>query len=118
MTLSVAREKLAAGDCIRLSVEDTGIGISPENVRKLFEDFNQGDPSTASKYGGTGLGLALSQTLCRLMGGTISVDSEIGRGSRFTIRVPTYIEDQGVQAPAGATESRAMDALQLSQAAR
>jgi signal transduction histidine kinase len=95
VTLTVAREKRTAGDWIRIAVEDTGIGIAPENVQKLFENFNQGDPSTASKYGGTGLGLALSQNLCRLMGGTISVESVLGRGSRFTISVPTYIDNHG-----------------------
>jgi signal transduction histidine kinase len=93
VTLSVTREKRSSGDWIRISVDDTGIGIAPDNVQKLFRDFNQAEASTASKYGGTGLGLALSQNLCRIMGGAISVESTFGRGSRFTIRVPAYIED-------------------------
>jgi signal transduction histidine kinase len=93
VSLSIAREKRAAGDWIRISVEDTGIGITPDNVRKLFQDFNQAEASTASKYGGTGLGLALSQTLCRIMGGGITVESTYGRGSKFTIRVPAYVDD-------------------------
>jgi signal transduction histidine kinase len=112
VTLSVVREKRAAGDWLRMSVEDTGIGISPENVRKLFENFNQGDPSTSSKYGGTGLGLALSQNLCRLMGGTIAVQSEPGRGSRFTICVPTYIDDhRGAETDEGTAGAAASEAL-------
>src|SRR5205085_3686730 len=105
VTLVVAREKQAAGDWMRVSVEDTGIGITSDNVHKLFQDFNQADASTASKYGGTGLGLALSQTLCRIMGGNIEVQSEFGRGSRFTIRIPAYLEQHRVDkhaAPASA----------------
>jgi signal transduction histidine kinase len=93
VTVSVAREKRAGGDWIRIRVDDTGIGIAPDNVQKLFKDFNQADASTASKYGGTGLGLALSQSLCQMMGGAISVESTFGRGSRFTIHVPAYIDD-------------------------
>ena len=100
MTLQITREKGDAEDWIRIAVSDTGIGISPDNLQKLFQDFNQGEASTSSKYGGTGLGLALSQNLCRMMGGDISVESEFGRGSRFTIRVPAYIEDHQ---PAGGT---------------
>jgi signal transduction histidine kinase len=93
VTLSVTREKRSSGDWVRISVDDTGIGIAPDNVQKLFKNFNQAEASTASRYGGTGLGLALSQNLCRIMGGAISVESTFGRGSRFTIRVPAYIED-------------------------
>jgi signal transduction histidine kinase len=76
------------GDQLVVDVIDTGIGIAPDQLSCLFEKFSVGDDSSASKYGGTGLGLALSQKLCRLMGGEISVESEPGKGSRFTIRCP------------------------------
>jgi signal transduction histidine kinase len=93
ITLQVTRDRGEAEDWIGIAVSDTGIGITKENLQKLFQDFNQAEASTASKYGGTGLGLALSQNLCRMMGGDISVHSEYGKGSRFTIRIPAYIED-------------------------
>jgi signal transduction histidine kinase len=88
VVLAVARENAADADWIRIAVRDTGIGISRENLPKLFQEFNQAEASTQSRYGGTGLGLALSQRLCRMMGGEITVESEPGRGSCFTIRVP------------------------------
>jgi signal transduction histidine kinase len=94
VTLNVSRERGTTGDWVRLCIEDNGIGITADNVQKLFKDFNQAEASTAAKYGGTGLGLALSQNLCRMMGGVITVESSYGRGSRFTIRVPAYIEDE------------------------
>ena len=89
--LAVARENAADGDWIRIAVRDTGIGISRENLHKLFQEFNQAEASTQSRYGGTGLGLALSQRLCRMMGGEITVESEPGRGSCFTIRIPAVL---------------------------
>jgi signal transduction histidine kinase len=108
VTLLVAREKRAAGDWISIAVEDTGIGITQENLQKLFQDFNQAEASTSSKYGGTGLGLALSQSLCHMMGGEITVHSDYGRGSRFTIRVPAYIDDaKQLSAAGGDAESEA-----------
>ncbi len=91
VTLKVARETAASGDWISLAVCDTGIGISRENLPKLFQNFNQAEASTSSRYGGTGLGLALSQKLCGMMGGEISVESDLGRGSRFTIRIPAAL---------------------------
>jgi len=94
VTLNVARERGTTGDWMRICIEDNGIGITPDNLQKLFKDFNQAEASTATKYGGTGLGLALSQSLCRMMGGAITVESTYGRGSRFIIRVPAYIEDE------------------------
>jgi signal transduction histidine kinase/CheY-like chemotaxis protein len=73
---------------LELAVRDTGPGIRPDNLANLFENFREAQGATASKYGGTGLGLALSQKLCRLMGGNIEVESELGKGSCFTIKVP------------------------------
>lgn len=92
VTLGVVRRKRPQGDWMRITVDDNGIGISQENLQKLFQNFNQADASTARNYGGTGLGLALSQTLCRLMGGKISAESSLGHGSRFTIDVPVDAE--------------------------
>jgi signal transduction histidine kinase len=69
-------------------VSDTGIGISAESLGKLFQPFSQVDGSATRKYNGTGLGLALSRKFCQMMGGDITVESEPGRGSRFSIRVP------------------------------
>jgi signal transduction histidine kinase/CheY-like chemotaxis protein len=70
------------------SVRDTGIGMTPEQIDKLFQPFTQADSSTTRRYGGTGLGLAISQRFCELMGGTISVRSELGQGSAFTCWLP------------------------------
>jgi signal transduction histidine kinase len=91
VVLRAMRERTPQGDWISLAVHDTGIGISHENLPKLFQNFNQAEASTSSRYGGTGLGLALSQKLCRMMGGEITVESDLGRGSSFTIRVPAVI---------------------------
>jgi signal transduction histidine kinase len=88
VTLSVARERHPDGDWISIAVGDTGIGIERDTLARLFTNFTQADASIAVKYGGTGLGLALSRKLCRLMGGEITAESEPGRGSRFTLRLP------------------------------
>jgi PAS domain S-box-containing protein len=74
-------------------VSDTGIGISKEQQLKLFKIFTQADASTTRKYGGTGLGLALTKKFCLLMGGDISVESEEGKGSTFTIEIPARVKD-------------------------
>ena len=93
VTLRVSREAENGTDAERIviAVKDTGIGISAANQKKLFTDFSQAEASTAKQYGGTGLGLALSRHLCRLMQGDISVKSEIGRGSTFTVRIPSRV---------------------------
>jgi signal transduction histidine kinase len=77
-----------SSDDIIVAVHDNGIGIAADLIPALFENFSVGEDVTSTKYGGTGLGLALSQKLCRLMGGEISVDSVPGAGSCFTMRVP------------------------------
>ncbi|MEM8530171.1 MAG: ATP-binding protein [Chloroflexota bacterium] len=75
----------------RFTITDTGIGMSPEQVRRLFRDFAQVDSEITLKYGGTGLGLALSQRLCVLMGGSITVASNLEQGTTFTILLPSVI---------------------------
>ena len=91
VTLKAARERAQGVDWISIAVRDTGIGISRETLPKLFQNFNQADAATANRYGGTGLGLALSQRLCRLMGGEITVESLPGEGSCFTVRLPAAL---------------------------
>ncbi len=81
------------GDMLQITVRDTGVGISRENLPNLFQNFGEAEGATSSKYGGTGLGLALSQKLCRLMNGEIDVMSELGVGSSFTIGVPMLFRD-------------------------
>ena len=73
---------------VELSVSDTGIGMTPEQQAKLFEEFTQADATTAQRFGGTGLGLAIARKLARMMGGDVTVTSEPGKGSAFTVRLP------------------------------
>src|SRR5262249_35902186 len=80
--------RVANGRGIELAVADTGIGMAPEQQAKLFEEFSQADSTTAHRFGGTGLGLALSRKLARTMGGDVTVTSEPGKGSVFTVRLP------------------------------
>ena len=73
---------------VEFAVSDTGIGMTAEQQAKLFEEFTQADSSTARQYGGTGLGLAITRKLARIMGGDVTVTSELGKGSVFTVRLP------------------------------
>jgi signal transduction histidine kinase len=78
---------------ITFAVSDTGIGMTEEQLGRLFEAFSQAEASTRSRYGGTGLGLAISRHFCRLMGGDLTVESVHGQGSTFTIRLPVAVSE-------------------------
>jgi signal transduction histidine kinase/DNA-binding response OmpR family regulator len=92
VSLDISRNRSAGGDSIQFCVGDTGIGMSPEQIERLFQEFTQVDASTTRKYGGTGLGLAISRRFCRMMGGDIVVQSTLGRGSIFTFQIPAKVE--------------------------
>jgi signal transduction histidine kinase len=89
ITLTAAARRHRRGEWWTFEVRDTGIGLTPEQLTRLFEVFSQADASTAHTYGGTGLGLAISRRFCRLMGGDIRVASAPGQGSTFTITLPS-----------------------------
>jgi signal transduction histidine kinase len=90
ISLTVARE---SDDWLTFAVTDTGIGMTEEQLGRLFEAFSQAEASTRSKYGGTGLGLAISRHFCRLMGGDLTVESVYGQGSTFTVRLPAVVAE-------------------------
>lgn len=100
ITFEAKRRTVGGLDWIYVSVTDTGPGISQEQQAMLFTNFAQATPAIAAKFGGTGLGLSLSQNLCHLMGGNITVESDLGKGSRFTIALPA-----GKAATSTATDS-------------
>jgi adenylate cyclase len=87
-----ARKVVDGRNWIEIAVADTGIGMTAEQKAKLFEEFNQADSSTARQYGGTGLGLAITRKLARMMGGDVTVTSQPGKGSVFTVRLPGSAE--------------------------
>jgi signal transduction histidine kinase len=88
VTIAAHQQQGNGRDWVTLSVADTGIGMTAEQMGKLFQEFSQASSITASKYGGTGLGLVISRRFCQMMGGDITVASEPGKGSVFTVRLP------------------------------
>jgi signal transduction histidine kinase len=97
ITLEVERTWIEAREMFRFKVADTGIGMSKEQLGRMFQAFVQADASTTRKFGGTGLGLVISKNFCQMMGGDITVESEQGKGTTFTIVIPTVVVDTKVK---------------------
>jgi signal transduction histidine kinase/CheY-like chemotaxis protein len=98
-------------DFVRMTVSDTGIGMSEKETHKLFKVFSQVDASTASRYGGHGLGLANVKSYCQLMGGEVTVESHSGAGSTFTILIPKNVRPEEIPPPAPPVPSEALEAF-------
>jgi signal transduction histidine kinase len=105
IALRVRGEQADGVDWIRMSVSDSGIGIAPDKIEHVFDEFSQADESTTRDYGGTGLGLPISRRFCRMMGGDITVRSIGGKGSTFTIRLPLEVADTAAAAAGRARHS-------------
>jgi CheY-like chemotaxis protein/anti-sigma regulatory factor (Ser/Thr protein kinase) len=110
ITLAARRTVQDGADWLEIKVSDTGIGMTPEQLGRLFEAFAQAEASTSRDYGGTGLGLALTRQFCRMLGGDVAVDSALGEGSTFTMMLPAICPDdspvvkgEARASPAGAT---------------
>ena len=109
ITLTATRETNSDREWIVLQVKDTGIGMTREQLGRMFQAFSQADASTVRKYGGTGLGLAITRHFCRMMGGDVTVASEPGVGSTFTLRLPAEVRDPARESD---SQSPTVDQLQ------
>ena len=105
--LAVSREHTDEAEWIVFKISDTGIGMAPEVVRELFQPFTRGEIENIRKYEGTGLGLAISRRLVRMMGGDITVESTVGKGSSFTVRVPAHaaMPEDSLSDPSAASDT-------------
>ncbi len=99
------------GVTVRFEIRDTGIGIAPDRVARMFEAFTQADVATTREFGGTGLGLTISLELTKLMGGTLGADSELGKGSRFYCVIPFAVAEGALPEPLSAGELRGLRVL-------
>jgi CheY-like chemotaxis protein/anti-sigma regulatory factor (Ser/Thr protein kinase) len=105
--LIVTSEAGVDGDFMKFQVKDSGIGMTPGQIGRVFEAFAQADSSTTRKYGGTGLGLAITKKFCEMMDGTIELESELGKGTTFTVRVPKRAGKGAEAVPAAVSPSSA-----------
>jgi signal transduction histidine kinase/DNA-binding response OmpR family regulator len=101
VTLDVVRDEAPGGDWLTFRVADTGIGMTPEQLGRLFQAFTQADASTSRRYGGTGLGLVICRRFCQMMGGDVSVTSTEGEGSVFTVRLPARVSRKKLERKPG-----------------
>ncbi len=113
ITLAARREADPDGDAIVFEVHDTGIGMTEEEMARLFQAFSQADASTTSRFGGTGLGLAICRMFCHMMGGDVAVESEVGKGSTFTVRLPAVTRKPTPEEPTLQREPAAGNAVVL-----
>ena len=98
--MTVSRDTKDGQEWISFAVGDTGIGMTDEQMGRLFQAFSQAEASTRGRFGGTGLGLAITRHFCEMMGGTVLVESESGKGSTFTMKIPAVVDDSlGTQTP-------------------
>ena len=107
ITLEAARQNMDGTEWIMFRVTDTGIGLSAEQIVKLFQDFTQADASTTRKFGGTGLGLVLTRRFCQMMGGDVTAHSVSGAGSVFTIKLPAFVSEPKSEGAAEAVGAEA-----------